>query len=58
MWQQRDLHTRALEYVGNASLDSEDRASINDILPMGGFSLDIHVSAVMNTESDFLCYRY
>jgi tyrosinase len=49
---------RLSEYTGKARSDSKDAASLSDVLPMGGLAPDIRASDVMNTESDFLCYRY
>jgi tyrosinase len=49
---------RLSEYTGKARSDSEDAASLSDVLPMGGLAPDMHASDVMNTESELLCYRY
>jgi tyrosinase len=49
---------RLSEYSGKARYGSEERASIHDVLPMGGLAPDIPVSEVMSSESDLLCYRY
>ncbi|KAH8777274.1 hypothetical protein BGZ57DRAFT_927509 [Hyaloscypha finlandica] len=57
-WQNRKSLERLSEYKGKAKSDSEDAASLSDVLPMGGFAHDMRVSDVMNTESDLLCYRY
>jgi tyrosinase len=57
-WQQRNPMLRLSEYTGKARSDSKDAASLSDVLPMGGLAPDIRASDVMNTESDFLCYRY
>jgi len=57
-WQQIDLAKRATEYMGKAATDSNDKASLEDSMPMGGLASDIKVLEIMSTESDLLCYRY
>lgn len=37
---------------------TENDASLESILVYGGFTVDIPVSEVMNTEGGTLCYRY
>ncbi|KAE9573107.1 hypothetical protein CGMCC3_g10851 [Colletotrichum fructicola] len=55
IWQQKD-QKRMAEYSGRA--DSDEDASLNDLLSMGGLEHDVRVSQVMDTQSGGLCYRY
>lgn len=57
-WQQTNLTQRATEYVGKASSDSDDEATLDDIVPMGGLASDVKVLEIMSTKSDILCYTY
>jgi hypothetical protein len=38
--------------------DNTKKASLNDILQMGGLDRDVKVGEVMNTEGGEYCYRY
>lgn len=49
---------RSSEYTGIARHGSNDAASLDDLLSMGGFTEDVRVSDIMSTESELLCYRY
>lgn len=57
-WQQANPQKRLLEYVGKSSHDSLSKATIEDIIPMGGLAPDVKVSEIMGTESGLLCYKY
>ena len=50
--------TRAGQYQGVAAHGESNKASMEDLLLMGGLAPDIPVSHVLDTEGDFLCYRY
>lgn len=39
-------------------MGSDQKASVYDLLPMSDFVEPLRVMDIMNTESDFLCYRY
>ncbi|MCJ1229643.1 hypothetical protein MMC12_006312 [Toensbergia leucococca] len=58
MWQQADLPYRLTDYAGRLLRNSTQRASLNDIIPMGGLAPDITIADMMETESGLLCYRY
>ncbi|PWY74371.1 Di-copper centre-containing protein [Aspergillus heteromorphus CBS 117.55] len=58
LWQERNPRERHFEYTGPASMGSDHMASVYDQLPMSGFVEPLRVTDIMNTESDFLCYRY
>jgi tyrosinase len=56
-WQQaHPEHSNA--YSGPSSHDSNDAASMDDLLPYGELAKSLPVRDVMSTESDLLCYRY
>lgn len=57
-WQQEDLRNRLYEYNGRHMFNSTGEASLTDVLMYGGFTEDISVSEVMDTEAGLLCYRY
>lgn len=58
-WQQEDIDRRLVEYSGKHMHNSTAHdASIQSLLVYGGFTDDIPVSEVMNTEGGRLCYRY
>lgn len=57
-WQQEDPHRRMTEYEGRQMFKSTGNATVNDILMFGGFTEDVPVISVMNTEGGFLCYKY
>ena len=57
-WQRVDIERRQWEYLGRAANNSTDRASLADVIPMGGLSADIEVSDIMKTEGELLCYQY
>ncbi|PYI34945.1 Di-copper centre-containing protein [Aspergillus indologenus CBS 114.80] len=58
LWQERNPRQRHFEYTGPAAMGSEQPASVYDQLPMSGFVEPLRVTDIMNTEGDFLCYRY
>lgn len=53
-----DLRHRSSEYAGVAETNSTVKASLDDLLPMGGLAPDVSVAKIMKTESELLCYRY
>ena len=57
-WQQMDLDIRGQQYLGVAETNTTGKASLADLMPMGGLAPDLKVSHIMSTESDLLCYRY
>ncbi|KAH8785171.1 putative tyrosinase [Diaporthe sp. PMI_573] len=58
-WQQEDLQKRLIEYNGKHMHNSTGQdAGLDSMLVYGGFTDDIPVSHVMNTEGGKLCYRY
>ena len=57
MWQQSDRRY-GTEYAGKAAHESEERATLDDVIPMDGLALNIQVKRIMSTTSDFLCYKY
>lgn len=57
-WQQINPQERLSEYTGIARHGSNDAASLDDVLSMGGLKEDVRVSDIMSTESELLCYRY
>ncbi|TIC95046.1 Tyrosinase ustQ [Colletotrichum higginsianum] len=58
-WQQENKAARLYEYEGKHMFNSTDgEASLSDMLHYGGFTEDIPVSLVMDTEGGRLCYRY
>ncbi|OHF02032.1 hypothetical protein CORC01_02611 [Colletotrichum orchidophilum] len=59
MWQQRNLRARLSDYGETKKDKVVTQASLSDAISIGGIMApDIHVSDVMSTESDLLCYRY
>lgn len=57
-WQQTDMRNHKWQYRGLAAHNSTEKASLTDIIPMGGLAPDIKVSEIIDTESDLLCYIY
>ena len=45
-------------YQGLKAHNSTEKASENDIIPIGGLAPDIHVTGIINTMHEILCYRY
>ncbi|WQF83004.1 Putative tyrosinase copper-binding domain, di-copper centre-containing domain superfamily [Colletotrichum destructivum] len=59
MWQQRNLRPRLSDYGEIKKHEAVTQTSLSDAISIGGIMApDIHVSDVMSTESDLLCYRY
>lgn len=58
MWQQRDLPRRLTEYYGPTGMNSSEKATLQDILSLGGLVDDVLVADIMDTEGGYLCYRY
>jgi tyrosinase len=58
-WTWQALHEEnRLDYIGVASHHSKEKASVTDLLLMGGLAPDIAVSQVLTTRGDLLCYKY
>ena len=57
-WQHQDSGKRIVEYIGKAHNDSDQGASLVDVLDMSNLAPQTMISEVMNTEFDLLCYRY
>ncbi|QUC21780.1 uncharacterized protein UV8b_06024 [Ustilaginoidea virens] len=57
-WQQQDPRSRLTQYEGKHMFNSTGNATVSDMLMYGGFTDDVSVSSVMNTEGGFLCYKY
>jgi tyrosinase len=58
-WKWQTLHPeQRLDYAGIASHGSEEQASVDDILLLGGLAPDIAVSQVLDTVGGLLCYQY
>ena len=58
-WKWQSSHPkRKLDYAGIASHGSHKKASVDDLLLMGGLARDIAVSQVLDTNGDLLCYQY
>lgn len=53
-----DFRHRSTEYGGVAETNSTVKASLEDILPMGGLAPDVKIAKIMETESELLCYKY
>ena len=53
---------RLSEYAGKPGNDhhhpSDKAASLSDVLSMGRLAADMKVSDIINTQSEFLCYKY
>lgn len=58
LWQQRDIETRLSAYSGHKMRHSIEMASLDDDIDMRGLAENVKVSSVMDTEGEFLCYRY
>jgi tyrosinase len=58
MWQQRDVERRLWQYRGASAHNSTSRATLDDLLPLGGLGENLSARDVMSTETDLLCYRY
>ncbi|KAK1993426.1 Di-copper centre-containing protein, partial [Colletotrichum falcatum] len=56
IWQKKDENIRLTDYSGGA--ESNESASLNDVLYMEGLEEDVRVSQVMDTQGGGLCYRY
>ncbi|KAF2749222.1 monooxygenase [Sporormia fimetaria CBS 119925] len=56
-WQDRDQR-RVLQYSGVRAHGSEEMAEVTDLLDMGGLAKSVHVSDILRTDGDFLCYTY
>jgi len=57
-WQQADPLQRLFEYNGKANNNTDEAASLLDVLDYGSFVAGVRVEQVMDTASDLLCYRY
>lgn len=66
VWQQRDPAERLYQIRGPAEdfrFEHEEghghsKASVEDIMPMGGLADDTKMKSVMDTRAGFLCYEY
>ncbi|KAK1979541.1 hypothetical protein LZ30DRAFT_751360 [Colletotrichum cereale] len=56
IWQKRDEQIRLTDYSGGAN--SDESATLNDLLYMEGLDEDVRVSQMMDTKSGSLCYQY
>ena len=56
LWQERDLDKHLWQYDGYASHKSEEEASLDDVIPMGGLGPDVFVKDIMDTRAGMLCY--
>ena len=57
-WQRAHPEKRLAEYIGKAAHNSTEKASLADVIPMGGLGPDVTVRKLMNTEGGALCYGY
>ncbi|KAK2603872.1 hypothetical protein QQS21_003907 [Conoideocrella luteorostrata] len=57
-WQREDAKHRLFEYTGKHMYNSTKPASHTDMLMYGGFTKDVSVGAVLDTEGSVLCYTY
>lgn len=55
-WQSQE--GRAAKYVGSAAHDSQEQASLTDLIPMGGLAPDVRVQDIISTQAGELCYNY
>ena len=57
-WQQYDLPRRQNMYTGSFKPRSEEQASLDDIVSIGGLAPDVKVSEIVDVRSDIFCYTY
>ena len=57
-WQQENLTARLKDYSGKHMFNSTGEASLSDPLMFAGFTEDMSVFDVMDTQGDLLCYKY
>jgi tyrosinase len=58
LWQQRKPEERLSAYSGHNHRHPIEMASLDDKIDMRGLAPNVRVRSVMDTEGDFLCYRY
>lgn len=58
LWQHRSLSTRERDYAGVTARNSTTRASLTDIIKVGGLGKDLETKDVMSTRNQLLCYKY
>lgn len=45
-------------YTGSLKPKSEERASLDDMISLGGLAPDVKVSEIMDIRSGIFCYTY
>ncbi|KAI9683473.1 MAG: hypothetical protein M1822_006013 [Bathelium mastoideum] len=59
LWQTANESERKWQYEGSTGHNETDNsASLDDTLPLGGLAPDVKVSDIIDTQGNLLCYRY